>query len=535
MRASSSACFKRLTESNTGMANSQKTRETDTTQAAKLKAILESAVDAIVTIDGKGLIQTANPAAERLFQFPEAELIGQNIKLLMPEPYKSEHDGYIDRFRETGERRIIGVGREVTGLRKDRSTFPMHLSVGEFHDGEDQHFVGIIHDLSERKGAERALRQAQKMEAVGQLTGGVAHDFNNLLTVITGNLELLDMKLDDDTQRDLLKEALEAADLGARLTDRLLAFARRSPLEPEVVDLNRLALGLTDMLHRTLGEAIDLSTALSTDLWQTMADPTQIETAIVNLAVNARDAMPNGGKLIIETRNAKIDEEYVANETGLVPGDYVQLSVSDTGTGMPPEVRDRVFEPFFTTKKAGRGTGLGLSMVYGFARQSGGHVTIYSEVDTGTTANLYLSRHDAQAQPKLPENEISCEPAPTGELILVVEDDDRVRRLTLTRLKELGYEVLEAANGVDALGILDSHGPIDLVFTDLVMPGGMSGYDLCEQIRKTGYKSKLLLTSGYAEELAHEDKLTSERLRILRKPYRQAELARSIRRALDDQ
>ena len=516
------------------MARNQGIKVPDSAQAAKLQAILEAAVDAIVTIDGKGLIQTANPAAERLFQFANAELAGQNVKLLMPEPYKSAHDGYIDRFRKTGERRIIGVGREVIGLRKDGSTFPMHLSVGEFDDGEDQHFVGIIHDLSERKDAERALRQAQKMESVGQLTGGIAHDFNNLLTVITGNLELLEMRLDDDAQRDLLKEALEAADLGARLTDRLLAFARRSPLEPEVVDLNQLVLGLTDLMHRTLGATIDLSTALSTDLWHVMADPTQIETAIVNLAVNARDAMPDGGKLIIETRNTRIDEEYVANETGLVPGDYVQLSVSDTGTGMPPEVRDRVFEPFFTTKAAGRGTGLGLSMVYGFARQSGGHVTVYSELETGTTVNLYLARHDVQAEPGSQKEETDQQFAPTGELILVVEDDDRVRRLSITRLKELGYDVLEAASGTEALGILENHRTIELVFTDLVMPGGMSGYDLCEQIRKAGYETKLLLTSGYAEELAHEDRLKSEHLSILRKPYRQADLARSIRRALDD-
>lgn len=517
------------------MAKGQKTRATDAAQAAKLEAILESAVDAIVTIDGKGLIETANPAAERLFQFGSAELEGQNVKLLMPEPYRSEHDGYIDRFRETGERHIIGVGREATGLRKDGSTFPMHLSVGEFHDGEEQHFVGIIHDLSQRKDAERALRQAQKMESIGQLTGGIAHDFNNLLTVITGNLELLDMRLDNESQRELLTEALEAADLGARLTDRLLAFARRSPLEPDVVDLNQLVLGLTDMLHRTLGATIDLSTALSTDLWRVMADPTQIETAIVNLAVNARDAMPNGGKLIIETRNTRIDEEYVANETGLMPGDYVQLSVSDTGTGMPPEVRDRVFEPFFTTKEAGRGTGLGLSMAYGFARQSGGHITIYSELDVGTTVNLYLARHDSEVERRSRDDGVDKESKPSGELILVVEDDKRVRRLTLTRLQELGYNVLEAASGSEALEILNSQDGVDLVFTDLVMPGGMSGYDLCEQVRKAGYETKLLLTSGYAEELAHEDRLKSENLRLLRKPYRQADLAGAIRRALDDQ
>ncbi|MDH3579862.1 MAG: ATP-binding protein, partial [Hyphomicrobiales bacterium] len=364
-------------------------------------------------------------------------------------------------------------------------------------------------------------------------TGCGAHDFNNLLTVIVGNLELLEMRLDDKNLQELLTEAQEAADMGARLTERLLAFARRSQLEPDIVDLNALVVGLTDMLHRTLGETISLSTALSTDLWTTKVDPGQVESAVLNLAVNARDAMSGGGKIILETRNMEIDELYVAAEAGLVPGDYVQLSVSDTGGGMPYEIRERAFEPFFTTKEPGRGTGLGLSMVYGFAKQSGGHVSIYSEVGKGSCINLYLPRHHEADSPPKRERKESTSGSATGELILAVEDDSRVRRLTLTRLKELGYRVLEAASGPEALGLLTENASVDLVFSDLVMPGGMSGYELCEEARKRRPDIRCLLTSGYAEELVNADKLSQEQLKVLRKPYRQAGLAQAVRNALD--
>ncbi len=501
-------------------------------QASKLAALLDSAVDAIISIDSRGMIGTANPAAERLFQYEQAEFIGRNVKFLMPDPYRSEHDGYIRRFLETGERRIIGIGREVIGKRKDGTTFPMHLAVSRFEVDDEIFFTGIIHDLSSRKHAERVLQQAQKMEAIGQLTGGVAHDFNNLLSVIIGNLELLEARLQNEEQHELLQEAQEAADLGARLTSRLLAFARRSILEPEIVDLNRLVVGLTDILRRTLEERIDLSTVLSGDLWATKSDPSQIESAIINLAINARDAMPDGGRLIIETRNAEYSELDVAEEAGLTPGHYVQLSVTDTGHGMAPEIRERVFEPFFTTKEARHGTGLGLPMVYGFANQSGGHVTIYSEAGKGTTVNIYLPRSLEGDEPAHQPASMTDEHAGQGECILVVEDDDRVRLLTVRRLNDLGYSVLEAADGPQALAIIDDNPSIDLMFSDLVMPGGLSGYQLCLRVRQQHPEIKALLTSGYAEELVRGEMNAEDHIRILRKPYRTAELAKTIRDAL---
>ncbi len=515
------------------MARKAKTSQSLKAEKSRLESILVSAVDAIITINSNALIESVNPAAEKLFQYDRDEFLGRNVKFLMPEPHSSKHDDYVQRYQATGERKIIGIGREVTGMRKDGSTFPMHLSVSEFEVDGQKHFTGIIHDLSEQKDAERALQHSHRMEAIGQLTGGVAHDFNNLLTVIVGNLELLEMTLKDDDQRVLLQEAQEAAELGARLTDRLLAFARRSYLEPQTVDLNTLVLGLTDLLHRTLGEQIDLSSSLSVDLWPVRADPSQIESAIVNLAVNARDAMERGGKLVIETRNSVLDENYAATEIGVEPGPYVQLSVSDTGSGMSKDIQQRAFEPFFTTKEAGRGTGLGLSMVFGFAKQSGGHATIYSELGKGTTMNLYLPRLAGEAELTKGEGPETAIRRGAGEVVLVVEDDDRVRRLTLNRLIELGYRVIEASSGTQALDIIQDGNTVDLVFTDIVMPGGMSGYELSEKLQQSRSGMKLLLTSGYAEDQVHGDRLASRHLRILRKPYRQTELARIIREVLD--
>jgi PAS domain S-box-containing protein len=508
-------------------------------QAAKLRGILESAVMAIITIDDLCLIETVNPATEHLFGYSAAELIGHNVKILMPEPYKAEHDGYIGNYLNTGTKKIIGIGREVSGRRKDGTTFPLHLSVSEFEADGRRYFTGMIHDISDRRHVEEALReserrlaQSQKMEAVGQLTGGIAHDFNNLLLVITGNLELLEEYIaGQETPEVLLKEAQAAVALGSKLTDQLLSFARRRHMDAQTIQLNELVVSITDMLRRTLGEHITLSTSLARNLWLTRADSGQFQSAIINMAVNARDAMPQGGKLVVETRNIEFEHEHTDLQPELKPGQHVQLSISDTGTGMPPEIRDRVFEPFFTTKEKGRGTGLGLAMVYGFVKQSGGHVTIYSEVGQGTTINLYFPRAEDVSGARVRQKKGYSDPH-ARETILVVEDDPRVRELTIRRLKLIGYQVIEASDGPTALDILRGDTAIDLVFTDLVMPGGLSGRDVAIQARQIKPGIKVLLTSGYAEELMRGDDLEREQLIVLRKPYQQSDLIAALRDVL---
>ncbi len=500
---------------------------------ARLRAILESAVDAIITINDQGMIESLNPATEQLFGYPAAEMIGHNVSLLMPEPDRSAHDGYIRRYLETGERRIIGTGREVLARRQDGSCFPADISVSEVVFDGRRLFTGVIHDNSARRAAEEQLHHAQKMEAVGQLTGGIAHDFNNLLTVVIGNLEMLEARVADDKSRSLVRQAGEAAELGAELIDRLLTFARRRSLEPQRMDLNELILGLDDILRRALGETIDLSILLSPNLWQLRSDPGQLENAILNLCFNARDALGDGGQVTIETANVEIDGAAMAGDPEVSPGSYVRLSVSDDGPGMAPEVQARAFEPFFTTKEPGVGTGLGLSMVYGFARQSGGFVTIKSETGQGTTVSLFLPRWEgtlADAEPGGSEGEGA---RGHGETVLVVEDDERVRQVAAQRLRSLGYRVREAGSGQAALNALEKHDGIELLFTDIIMPGGMSGRELAVAVREMHPDVKVLYTSGYAAEATAQRGALGPGEALLAKPYRTAELAVQLRRILD--
>jgi PAS domain S-box-containing protein len=549
-----------------------------------LAAMLRSAVDAIISIDTVGVIESVNPATEKLFGYDAGGLVGQNVKMLMPEPYRNQHDNYIQQHCETGQRKIIGIGREVVGQRKDGSTFPMHLSVSEYEIDGVRHFAGIVHDLTAQREAEakslrqetlfqaiihdapqgifigdesrkiflvnpaamrifgyshdqligqksrilyatdedyermtrsrasldaaptdkaadpirltfrrkngetfpgeivatiirdphrtvlglmglvrdmteqvkqeEALRKTQRMDALGKLTGGIAHDFNNLLTIIIGSHELFEASTDTREARELIRRANEAAEMGARLTGRLLSFSRQRKLEPATVNLNEQILNMMELLRRSIDETISVSTSLAVDLWSVRVDPSEIENAVLNLAINARDAMPNGGRLILETQAIALDHTH-AHAYDLPPGDYVRLSVSDTGSGMPPEVVARAFEPFFTTKPAGRGTGLGLASIHGFVKQSGGHATIYSEPGRGTTVNLYLPRsaaHEVRASPGAAKEAARV----TGETVLVVEDNPELRRLSLRRLQLLGYRVFEAESGPAALILLDA-------------------------------------------------------------------------------
>ncbi|MCZ6861518.1 MAG: PAS domain S-box protein [Alphaproteobacteria bacterium] len=390
--------------------------------------------------------------------------------------------------------------------------------------------ITLATDISERKVVEGQLRQAQKMEAVGQLTAGVAHDFNNMLAVISGNAELLEDELGKDNLR--LATVHRATERAAELIQRLLAFSRRQVLMPEIIHANRLIVEVTGLLRHTLEEDIDIQAVAAVGLWNCEVDPAQLENALVNLALNARDAMPDGGKLTIETVNARLDDDYAAAQADVNRGQYVMLTVTDTGIGMPPEVREHVFEPFFTTKAVGDGSGLGLSMVYGFVKQSGGHVTIYSEQGEGTTIKIYLPRSDrklaAEQKPATAEA-----PAARGETVLVVEDDPEVRTLAVALLSNLGYQIMEAATGAAALEVLGTTTGVNLLLTDVVLPGGMNGRELATEIERRIPGIKVLYMSGYTENaIAHHGRLDAD-AKLLQKPFRRADLAQAVRRVLD--
>ena len=652
---------------------------------ARLVRILDTADDAIISIDEKQTITLFNRGAERIFGYTAAEVLGSNLKKLLPPKSAHTHEELVRQFGASDvQSRRMGERGTVAGRRKDGSEFPAEVSiskasasegltytailrdislrvkadqllrereqrlrlalsagqmgvfqidetlgVGQYdetalrllglpmthaespaeflidcahrndreavrarlararRDGGDYDLelrvplsgdrvrwiaahgfceldaqslafrtTGVLYDITDRKAIEQALEarveertaalrdeierreeaqaalvRSQKLQAVGELAGGMAHDFNNLLTVITGNLELLGLRQLDDKARDLIRRAGQAANMGARLVGRLLTIGRRQRLQPIDLDLNEITRSMTDVLKRTLGDAIEIQVSFAADLRPALADVSEVENAILNIAINARDAMPGGGKLVIMTTNKSLGPDDVAGETGLRPGDYVMLSIGDTGTGMPPEVLARVFEPFFTTKP-GRGTGLGLSTIYGFAKQSGGHLTIYSEVGKGTSVRLYLPRADGSRIAHAHEPQAPLEELAAGETVLVVEDNADVRDVTVKRLDTLGYRIVTAENAPAAISILGRRGDIDLVFSDVVMPGGMSGFDLVRWVHANKPSIKVLLTSGFTGEIARSGISDPVNVEVLRKPYAITELARAVREAL---
>lgn len=502
---------------------------------ARLKAVVDTAVDGVILIDARGNILEFNPACEKMFEYSVEEVVLKNVKMLMPSPYRIEHDGYLKNFLETGQRKIIGIGRDVLGQRKDGSTFPMWLAVGEAKQDGESIFVGIIHDLTERKRNEELLVQAQKMEMVGQLSGGIAHDFNNLLTVIIGNAELLSEKLND--RRDLQQLAEDvgrAGDRGAELTQRLLAFSRRQILRPAEVDCNELLGSMQKLLQRTLRQDIEIQAHLDPEISPTFVDAAQLESAILNLAVNAQDAMPSGGRLTFSTANATLDGDYNCLHPEVKPGEYVLIAIADEGEGMSRQTIERAFEPFYTTKEVGKGSGLGLSMVYGFVKQSNGHVSIYSEQGLGTTVRMYLPQVSSKI-PRLPNRtptSIASPPSGIGT-VMVVEDDPFVRSFSIKCIESLGYSVISAIDGNDALQKLRSGVPVDILFTDVVMPGGINGWDLADLALQSRPGLPVLLTSGYAvETLLKNGRLRADAV-VLTKPYRKVDLASRLREVID--
>jgi PAS domain S-box-containing protein len=528
-------------------------RETRTAEAGELeksednfRLLVQGVVDyAIYMLDPNGVITSWNAGGERIKGYGSDEIIGQHFSRFFTEE---------DRASDLPGKALATALREgkyeAEGwrLRKDGTRFWASVVLDAIRDRRGRHigFAKITRDVTERRQAQLALAeaeqqlfQAQKMEGIGHLTGGVAHDFNNLLTIIIGNLETLQRVAQDggsDTARlmRLTGNAMRGAERAAALTQRLLAFSRQQPLQPKALDVSKLVGSMSDLLRRSLGEQIAIETVLAGGLWQVNADPNQLEVAILNLAVNARDAMPNGGRLTIETSNVHLNESYAASEADATAGEYVSVSVSDTGTGMSPEVMARAFDPFFTTKDVGVGTGLGLSQVYGFVKQSDGHVKIESTVGKGTTLRLYLPRLHAAARADSAVEQPATAPRSAGaETILVVEDDAGVRSHTLESLRDLGYRTRDAANGRSALQALKDNPDIQLLFTDVVLPEGMNGQQLAEQARRLRPDLKVLMTTGYDRNAIQRDGKVGPEVQLITKPFSFAALAAKVRSVLD--
>ena len=475
-----------------------------------------------------------NRAGENMMGINRSELLGKNDYDFFP---KEQADFFIARDNEvlaSGTLQVTAEEPITTQHNGIRLLQTMKIPVSD-ENGKNQYLVALSEDITERKSVEKQLRQAQKMEAIGNLTGGMAHDFNNLLSVIIGNLDLLRGRLkggavvDPETDQ-LSSEALDAALKGADLTQRLLAFARRQPLQPQRININELVARISKLVDRMLGEDIKIRLDLGADVWPVVADPAQLEAGLVNIFNNARDAMPRGGVLTIATGNRNLDDDYTALHPGLAPGNYTMIEVSDTGTGIPPEVLSHIFEPFFTTKEQSKGTGLGLSMVFGFMKQSGGHINVHSEAGHGTTFRLYLPR--ATSAVEAVATRAAALERSGHETVLAVEDNAGLRRVVRRQLDALGYRVLEAEDGAAALKILESDA-VDLLFTDIVMPGGLSGYDLARTVVARWPAMKVLLTSGFPEAKLDGNGGTRINMRLLTKPYRKGDLARVLREILD--
>jgi PAS domain S-box-containing protein len=498
-----------------------------------LRSVVDTTIDGIVIIDDRGIIQSFNQAAERTFGYSQGEVLGMNVSMLMPDPYQREHDGYLANYLRTGNAKIIGIGREVEGLRKDGTRFPVDLGVSGFQLDDRQYFTGVVRDISEKKRLETQLNQAQKMEAIGQLAGGIAHDFNNILTVIEGYGEMLmTMCSPHDPRLTCVNEIRSAGQKAAVLTRQLLAFGRRQVLEPRVVDLNEIVVNFEKMLRRIIGEDVDLTVRLAPDMRPVRVDPGQLEQVVMNLVINARDAMPSGGQLTIETSLVEFNDASPARPPEWRAGTYVMLAVRDTGCGIPPEVRARLFEPFFTTKPAGKGSGLGLATVYGIVRQSDGQIEVESEVGAGSCFRMYLPAVLNAVDVSHPEVDAFGAIA-GGETILLAEDEPGVRMIAKLSLESHGYNVIDAASGMEAAELAEQYaGRIDLLVTDVIMPQ-MSGRQLADTLTAKFPGLKVLFLSGYTDDAVMRHGILAAEVSFLQKPFSPVALTRKVREVLD--
>jgi PAS domain S-box-containing protein len=497
--------------------------------AETLRAVVDTSSLGVLALSPQGNVLLWNKTAERLFGHAAPDVLGKPYPLLPHAPHMQQEQ------RALFARALAGATMrdiELCCRGKDGAEIATRGSAAPFHDssGALRGVAFALEDLTEKNVTEAMLRQSQKMEAVGQLTGGVAHDFNNILMVILANVEEMQ---EDETlpshHREMLAAIASSGQRAADLTRRLLAFSRKQRLQPQNTNLTDLVAGFDKLLRGTLGEQIEIEAILADGLWITNVDRAQVEAALINLCVNARDAMPTGGKLLIETANVELDHDYAQANAGVAPGQYVMLAVGDSGTGMSPGTLQKAFEPFFTTKDIGKGTGLGLSMIYGFVRQSNGHIKIYSELGVGTTVRIYLPRSEASSAE---DATVSTAAMPRGsERILLVEDDPQVRRVVLTQLNSLGYAVTAAGSGAEALDRLDRGEIFDAVLSDVVMPG-MSGPELARAIAGRHPSSRILFMSGYSEHATRLRGDIADDVRLLSKPFRKIDLAERLRETL---
>lgn len=500
---------------------------------AVMETTFHTMAEAVLVIDTTGKVLLSNPAAEKTLRYKQ----GMTVQVLRAMSNVFQADGLTPMASgEMPSARALR-GEEFDGLefiaRPVRGAAQIHLVVSgrplRDTNGTITGAALIYHDITASRETEHKLQQAQKLDAIGKLTGGVAHDFNNMLTIITGTTETLVDSLRGQPLGITAELIDRAAERCRELIQHLLAFARRQPLEPRTVDINATVLDIAKLLRPTLGEQIEINSVLAPDVASVHIDPSQLSNSLLNMAINARDAMPDGGKLLFETSNIVLDDAYAAANPDITPGRYVLIAVSDSGTGMSQTVQDKVFEPFFTTKEIGKGSGLGMSMVYGFVKQSGGHIKIYSEEGHGTTIKLYLPPARGQAEVEAP----APAPTPRGtETILVVEDDPLVRNYVTAQLAGLGYKTIAVSDSRSALAVVDRGETFDLLFTDVIMPGGMNGRQLADEVKKRRPGVKVLYTSGYTENaIVHHGRL-DEGVLLLAKPYRKAQLASMLQQAL---